>query len=92
MGVLDVLMMAAKTRLEGMRVPENLRQAMESTRGAQWLKALKREYGGIVSRGVFDEVDRSAWTGRRSCRRGCPSRSKRRDLRGALPYDEGGAC
>ena len=29
-------------------------------RKAQWLEALKKEYGGLVSRGIFDEVDRSA--------------------------------
>mmetsp|Transcript_55936 Transcript_55936/g.127114 ORF Transcript_55936/g.127114 Transcript_55936/m.127114 type:complete len:106 (-) Transcript_55936:134-451(-) len=33
---------------------------MESLRRAQWLGALKREHGGLVSRGVFGEVDRSA--------------------------------
>ena len=56
----DVLMMAAKVRHKGMRVLENLRQALESPRRAQWLEALKKEYGGLVSRCVFDEVDRSA--------------------------------
>ena len=25
-----------------------------------WLEALKKEYGGLVTQGVFDEVDRSA--------------------------------
>ena len=56
----DVIMMAAKVRHEGVRVPENLRQALESPQRDQWLEALKKEYGGLLSRGVFDEVDRSA--------------------------------
>ena len=39
---------------------QNLRQALVSPRRAQWLEALKKGYGGLVSRGLFDEVDRSA--------------------------------
>eukprot|EP00614_Pseudopedinella_elastica_P019337 CAMPEP_0172650710 /NCGR_PEP_ID=MMETSP1068-20121228/242434_1 /TAXON_ID=35684 /ORGANISM="Pseudopedinella elastica, Strain CCMP716" /LENGTH=94 /DNA_ID=CAMNT_0013465081 /DNA_START=473 /DNA_END=757 /DNA_ORIENTATION=+ len=52
--------MAAKIRHEGMRVPENLRQAMESPRKAEWLEALMNEYRGFVSCGALDEAGRSA--------------------------------
>ena len=38
-----VIMMLAKAQHEGMRVPENLRQVMESTRRAQWLEATEKE-------------------------------------------------
>ena len=55
-----VLMMTAKVRHEGMRVPENPRRALESPWRAQRLEALKKAHGGLVSHGVFGEVDRSA--------------------------------
>ena len=58
--IAGVLVMASRIRHEGMRVPEYLRQAMESARMAQWLEAFKKEYEGLVSRGVSDEVNRSA--------------------------------
>jgi len=55
----DVLMMAAVVRHTGFRVPKSLAEAQRSPQWPQWLEALKKEYGGLISEGVFDEVDRS---------------------------------
>ena len=55
----DVLMMAAIIRHEDVRVPKSLSEAIRSPQWPQWLEALKKEYGGLLSKGVFDEVDRS---------------------------------
>ena len=55
----DVLMMAAVVRHAGVRVPKSLAEAQRSPQWPQWLEALKKEYGGLISEGVFDEVDRS---------------------------------
>ena len=56
----DVLMMAAVLRHDGVRVPKTLAEAQRSPQWPLWLEALKKEYGGLVTQGVFDEVDRSA--------------------------------
>ena len=57
--VQGVLMMAAVVRHAGVRVPKSLAEAQRPPKWPQWLEALKKEYGGLISEGVFDEVDRS---------------------------------
>ena len=56
----DVIMMAAIIRHEGVRIPKSISEAIRSPQWPQWLEALKKEYGGLLSKGVFNEVDRSA--------------------------------
>jgi hypothetical protein len=56
----DVLMMAAILRHDGVRVPTTIQEAQRSPQWPQWLEALKKEYGGLISQGVFDEVDRAS--------------------------------
>ena len=54
-----VLFMAAVVRHAGVRVPKFLAEAQRSPQRPQWLEVLKKEHGGLISEGVFDEVGRS---------------------------------
>ena len=53
-------MMAAVVRHAGVRVPKPLAEAQRPPQWPQWLEALKEEYGGLISEGVFGEVGHSA--------------------------------
>ena len=54
-----MLVMAAVVRHDGARVTKSLAEAQRPPQWPQWLEALKKEYGGLLSGGVFDEVGRS---------------------------------
>jgi hypothetical protein len=60
----DVLMRAAVARHDpastSARLPRSIREARASPQWPLWLAALKKEYGGLLAKGVFDEVDRAA--------------------------------
>ena len=51
---------AAVQRHEHVRVPRSIDEARRSDQWDLWLAALKKEYGGLLSEGVFDEVDATA--------------------------------
>ena len=52
-GVPDVHLMAAVVRHAGVRVLKSLAEAQRSPQWPQLLEALKKEYGSLVSEGVF---------------------------------------
>ena len=51
---------AAVQRHGHVRVPRSIAEAQRPDQWNLWLAALKKEYGGLLSEGVFDEVDATA--------------------------------
>ena len=56
----DSFVKAAVQRHEHVRVPRSIAEAQRSDQWDLWLAALKKEYGGLLSEGVFGEVDATA--------------------------------
>jgi len=54
------IVMAAAVKALGIKIPRSLKEAQRSPQWPQWLAALEKEYGGLISEGVFKEVDRSS--------------------------------